>query len=175
MHWVSSVWSPPGWFGAGREIDVVVAGAAGCPARLRQKCFGLRRAGSLAVANLATAGIGGIDHRRKITDGIHVADNLVRDAGRGRGANHAGQLRSHVDLVKEDLGIQRVACHRIGVLRLVAEDAHLHAVGITAVEGQLVVAGVATLGADDIAGDGNRRAIGDEVEGGAGVVRAQVE
>ena len=30
----------------------------------------------------------------------------------------AGQLRSHVDLVKEDLGVQRVASDRIGILRL---------------------------------------------------------
>ena len=48
---------------AGGEIDIVVAGAAGGPAGLGQEGFGLRGAGGLAVANLAAAGIGGIDHR----------------------------------------------------------------------------------------------------------------
>src|ERR1700730_14611689 len=77
--------------------------------------------------------------------------------------------------MKEDLGVQRVASARIGILRLVAEHTHLHAVGITAVEGELVVAPVATPGADDIASDLNRRPVGNEVEGGPCVAGAQVE
>ena len=77
--------------------------------------------------------------------------------------------------MRKHLEIQRVAGRRIGILRLVAHDAHVHAVGVAAMEGQLVVAGVATLGADDVAGDGHRRAVGDEVEGGAGIAGAQVE
>src|SRR5580658_4425909 len=164
-----------GVIGSGGEVDIVVASAAGSPARYRQKGFGLCRAAGLAVANLATARIGGIDNRRKVTQDVHVAGNFERDAGRGRGANHAGQLRSHVDLVKENLGVQRVASDRIGILWLVAKHAHLHAVGITAVKRQLVVAGVTTLRADDIARDGNGRPIGYEVESGAGVTDAQVE
>ena len=60
-------------------------------------------------------------------------------------------------------------------LRLMAEDTHLHTVGIAAVESQLVVTGVAALGADDIARDGNRRAVRHEVEGGPGVTDSQVE
>jgi len=58
-----------------------------------------------------------------------------------------------VDLVKENFGVERVASNRVGVLRLVAEHAHLHAVGIAAMERQLVVTGVTTLGANDIARD----------------------
>src|ERR1022692_4777041 len=56
-----------------------------------------------------------------------------------------------------------------------AKNTHLHAVGISAVERQLAVAGVAARGADHIARYGNRRAIGNEVEGGSGVAGSQVE
>ena len=61
------------------------------------------------------------------------------------------------------------------MLRLMAEDTHLHTVGIAAVKSQLVVTGVATFGSDDIAGNGNRRAVRDEVEGGPCVTDSQVE
>ena len=180
-----------GVVGSGSEIEIVVTGPAGSAAGCRKESFGLRgdagfsgawrgartrrNAGGLAVANFATAGIGGIDDRRKIVDGIHVANHLVRDAGSGRGAHHGRQLGAHVDFMKEDLGVQRVTGSRIGVLGLVTEDAHLHSDRVTTMEHQLIVAGVATLGADDIARDGNRRAVGDEIEGVTGVADAQVE
>src|ERR1700693_1358645 len=160
-----------GVIGSGGEVDIIVAGATGSPARRSKESLGLRGAGGLAVANLATAGIGGIDYRRKVTEDVHVAGNLERDAGRCGRANDARQLRPHVDLVKENLGVQRVASDRIGVLRLVAEHAHLHAVGIAAMERQLVVAGVTTLGADDVARDRYRRPLGKEGEGGWGQIR----
>src|SRR5271167_2344373 len=79
-----------------------------------------------------------------------------------------------MELVSKHLQIQRVPCGRIGVLRSVAHDTHFHAMSITAVEGQLSVARVTTLSADDIAGHSNRRAIRDEVEGGARVAGALV-
>ena len=87
----------------------------------------------------------------------------------------ARQLGSHVDLVRHHFQVERVARGRIDVLRLVAQNAHLHSMGMAAMEGQLVVAGVAALGADHIARNGDRRTIGDKIEGGAGVVRAKVE
>jgi len=160
---------------AGREIDIVVTGPAGRPSGLAQEGSGLRGASDLAVTNFATARISGVDHRGKVTEDVHETRNLEGDAGRGRGTHDARQLRTHVDLMKENLGVQRVAGDRIDVLGLVAEYAHLHAVGITAMESQLIMAGVATLGADDIAGNSNGRAIGNEVEGRAGVAGAQVE
>ena len=46
-----------------REIDVVVAGAACGPSGLAEKSRGLRGTGGLAVANLAAANIGRVNHR----------------------------------------------------------------------------------------------------------------
>ena len=164
-----------GVVGAGGEIDVVVAGAAGRPARRCHKGFGLRGAGGLAVANFAAAGIGGIDDRGKVVDGIHVAGNLVRTPG--------------VVEVPTTLGNW---------------DPMWILCAITLRSSELPVTGSAFCGwwqsthismpcawppwkanwswqvlqlwrADDIARDGNRRAIGNEVEGGAGVVGTQIE
>ena len=58
---------------AGGEIDIVVAGSASRPARLRQKAW-LARRRWFGCGKLRNAGHGGIDHRGKIVDGIHVAD-----------------------------------------------------------------------------------------------------
>src|SRR5271156_3370238 len=77
--------------------------------------------------------------------------------------------------MKEDLGVQRVACHRILILWLVAKHAHLHALGVTAVERQLVMAPIATLTSNHIACHGDRRTIGNEVEGRASVVGTQIK
>src|SRR5579859_3362182 len=46
---------------------------------------------------------------------------------------------------------------------------------MAAMKDQLIVAGVAALGTNDITGHGNRRTIRNEVEGGAGVAATQVE
>src|SRR5258708_37409568 len=103
------------------------------------------------MTNVATGWIGRIDHGGEVTDATHETYNLVRDARRGRGANDARQLRSHVDLVRHYLEIQRIACVGILVLRLVAEDTHLHALGEAAMESQLVVAGIAAFGSGNVA------------------------
>ena len=80
-----------------------------------------------------------------------------------------------MDLVSHYLQVQRVSGSRILVLWLVAENTHLHAVSVAAMECQLVVAGITALGLDDIASDCNRRAIRNEVEGCARVVGPEVE
>jgi len=129
----------------------------------------------LGVANFATLGTSGIDDRREVRDSPHETGNLVRNARCGRGANDAGQRRSHVDLVRHHLEIQSVARGRIHVLRLVAQDALLNSEGVSTLKDQLVMTGVAARGADDIARHGDRRAVGNKVKGGAGGVRAQVE
>src|ERR1039457_1457391 len=94
-----------GVVGAGSEVEIVVAGAAGCATGFRHEGFGLRRTGGLAVANLATLGIGGIDDRREVVYGIHVTDNFIgsrRNGCRtGRVPKDAGQLRSHVELMRK--------------------------------------------------------------------------
>ena len=54
--------------GAGGEVEIVMAGAAGSPRRLRQICLSLRRAGGLAVTNFATLRFGWIHHGRKVAD-----------------------------------------------------------------------------------------------------------
>ncbi len=175
VHWRVVVLESAGVVGSCGEVDVVMAGTAGSAAGFRHEGFGLRGTSGLAVANFATAGIGGIDDFRKVVDGICVADDLVRNSGGARSANDAGQLGPHVDLVRHHFKIQRVAADGIGVLGLVAQDAHLHAVSIAAMERQLVVAGVATRGTNDIACYGYRRAIGNEVVRRTCVVGAEVE
>ncbi len=77
---------------SGDEIDIVVAGAAGSPRGLGHKHFGLGGAGGLAVADFATARIGGIDHCRKVIDRIHVADDFVRYTG-GMGSSAVTHTR----------------------------------------------------------------------------------
>lgn len=72
------------------EIDIVVASAASRPAGRSGERGGLRGAGGLAMANLATAGIGGIDDCRKVANGTPKADDLVGNARSGLSANHAG-------------------------------------------------------------------------------------
>ena len=71
--------------------------------------------------------------------------------------------------------IQCVPGVRVGVLGLMAEDAHWHTDAAAAMERQLIVARVAALGADDVACDRHRRAVGDEVESRAGVICPKVE
>ena len=79
-----------------------------------------------------------------------------------------------MDLMRHNLQVERVATGWIGILRLVAEDAHLHAVGVAAMKRQLIVAGVATRRLDDIAGDGDWSAVGNEIKGRAGVSCSQI-
>ena len=161
--------------GAGGEVQIVVASYARCAAWLRKISGGLRSAAFLVMADFATLNLGGIHHRGKVSDGILEADNLVGNARCRRCANHTRKTRSHVELVRKHLEIQRITRGWISILRLVAEDAHFHPVSIAAVECQLVVAFVATRGANDIARHGNRRAIGNKIERGAGVACTQIE
>jgi hypothetical protein len=94
---------------------------------------------------------------------------LIRLAGL-----HAGQFAAHVDLVDHDLEVHGVAGVGLGGLRGVAHDAAFHGAARPAVESKPVVALVAALGADDIAGSGFGTG-GDPGESVVVVVGAEVE
>ena len=70
-----------GVVGAGGEVDVVMAGAAGGAAGLGHKGLACAAPVVWLWQTSQRCGIGGIDHRRKVVDGIHVADNLIRASG----------------------------------------------------------------------------------------------
>ncbi len=79
-----------------------------------------------------------------------------------------------MDLVKEHLGVQSQAGIRVGVLRLVAQHAHVHAAPRSAVRRQLIVAGVAARRLDDVVNVSDFRAVGNKIIRGARIVGGQV-
>ena len=162
---------------AGGEIDIVVAPTAGCTVGIRQPCAGLGRSVLGVVAGLAAPHIGGIYHARKVVHRVLVSDNLVRLS-----RDHGRQGAAHVQRVDEDLHIQTVSGVGVGGLRLMADDAKLYVAPGPAVGGQTVgtgdrgrasMAGIAILRADHIARVGFG-AVGHPIEGGIGVVGAEV-
>jgi hypothetical protein len=144
---------------ASSEVNIVMAGPAGSPARRNQISSGLRRAGSLAVANFATAGIGGIDDRREVCP-IH---------DKRFSSNHGGQLASHMHFVDHDLQIEGATRGGIHILLRVAQHAHFDAAAPSAVPRQLIVTGIAARCLYDVVYLGYLRAIGNEVEHSARV------
>ena len=80
-----------------------------------------------------------------------------------------------MNLMRHHLQIQRVPRGRVLVLRLMAQHAQLDSNRMSAVKDQLIMAGIATGGANHVARHRNRRPIGDEVEGVPRVAGAQVE
>ena len=163
--------------GAGGKIDVIVACPAGCPVGIRQPCVGLGRSVIGIVAGLAAAHIGGIDYGRKVAHRVIVSHNLIRLS-----RHHGRQGTAHVEGVDEDLHIQAVSGARVDSLRLMADDAQPHAAPGPSVGGQTVgprdrggasMAGVAILRSDHIARV-RFGAVGHPIEGGIGVVGAEV-
>ena len=72
--------------GAGGEIDIVVAGAAGGAAGSGEPGVGLRGLVGGIVACLAATHVGREHHRRKVVNGVLKADDLVRLSGDARWA-----------------------------------------------------------------------------------------
>src|SRR5215472_3834171 len=113
---------------------------------------------------------------RRKDDGRPVRDGPLKTNDPVRYARlYAGQLGTHVDLVSELGQIECVS--RIGIdrLRRVAEHAQLNAASRTAMRGKLIVTSVAALSSNDITHQGDRRAVGHEIESRAGVIRAKVK
>jgi len=159
---------------AGGKVHVVMARAAGSAQGRGHEDLGLCGSRRLRVANFATARIiiwliRGKYHGREVEGSMGVDGWNIR-----RSSLYTGQTRAHVDFVEEDLRIHGVSRVRIDVLRLVAQDAHIHPAPRSAVSRQLVVAGIAAGGLDDVVNLGHFRAVGHEVVRRARIVGSQV-
>ena len=116
------------------------------------------------------ARIGRISHFREVE-----RSELVDDGNIGRAGLDAGQILAHVELVKENLGVQGGAGVGVAGLGRVTQHAQIDAAPRSAMRRQLIVTGVAARRLDDVVGVGYRRAVGNEVKGRAGEVGAQIE
>ena len=96
---------------------------------------------------------------RVVVDRLTEADDLVRGSGL-----HAGQVGAHVDLVDHHLHVHRVAGVGIHRLLAVAGDAQLDRLAAAAVQGEVVVAGVAGGVVDRVPHLGERRVERGETE-----------
>lgn len=79
-----------------------------------------------------------------------------------------------MDLVRHHLQIQGISGDWIGVLRLMAQHAHVDALRIAAVERQRIVASVAARSLDHVARHRNGGPVRNKIEGRASVIRAEV-
>ena len=149
---------------AGREVDVIVARAAGFSRRIGVIQVGLGRSLRI-VAGFASPHVRGINHGREIASGDDVR------AARG----DAGQRRSDVDLVNVNLEVVRFASGRVDHSRRMAHHADLRAASRSAVFGKLVMALVASLRRNHIADLGYFAAIRNEIVGRACKLIRQAE
>ena len=122
------------------------------------------------MAHFAATRVGGMHNSRIIIDGSLNTDDLVRLSRLTLGSWEPMWI-----LWTITLQIDGVAGIGIRGLGRVTEYAHLDAASRSAVEGQLIMTPVATLGSNHITHQGHWRAVGYEVESCACVVRAQVE
>lgn len=153
------------------EIDVVVARTASNAARLGQVIGGLGCGTlTLRMASFAAADVRWEPDGRVVVQRLSVPNDLILGPGL-----HAGQFRTHVDLVRHDRHVDGVSGIGVDRLGLVAEDAKFHGTASAAVGSQTGVAGIAGFRLDHIANGGNGSATRNEVEHVVVVIRSEIE
>ena len=86
-HWLSSICGPPGVIDAGGEVDIVMAGAAGCARGLRQNAVACAASVILRMADSSQRSrIGREDHRREVEGSETELMIWIGRAGRSRSA-----------------------------------------------------------------------------------------
>jgi hypothetical protein len=100
---------------------------------------------------------------------------LVDDGNIGCARLDARQILAHVELVKENLGVESRSGIGVAGLRRMTQHAQIDTAPRSAMRRQLVVTGVATYCLDDVVSAGYRSAVGDKVKCGAREIGAQIE
>ena len=155
---------------ASREIDIVVARSARRPAGLGQIIVGLLRADACAMAGGASARIGREHRFRIVVNGSIRCDKRVRPT-----CLNARQTGSPVDLVNHNFEVEGKPGIRVGRLRRVAQHTKLDAAPGAEMEGQRIVAGIASRRSHHVADIHDRRTIGNKIERRVRVGRPEVE
>ena len=143
----------------GRIRSLVAGGTCGCGGHVHPVAAIGRGRVQTVVAFGAIAQILGIHHRRVVMLAVAESPDGILAAGLDIGPFLAG-----MNLVDHDLEIDRVAAVGIGRAGVVAGHAILDLNSIPAVQAQFEVALIAGCVVGDIAGFGDRIAVGPEIQ-----------